>query len=231
MKTRTQHFALLQKIKRKNNHPLVHTIHKKYKISKKTLFYIKEYGPHSNITKTIIRESIKILLLSALISALGGFPLEQIKTIFVSLIPLVILLPTLNDLIGDYATIFSARFTTMLHEGKAKGNWLANTELKELYLQVLIIALITASISSAGAFGITYLSGHASPIEMLSKVFLIVIIDVIVLVSTLFILTLVMGTYLYRKKEDPNNMLIPITTSIADFGNMLLLSILVILLF
>ncbi len=231
MNTARQHFEELRRIKRKSYHPLVHKIHKKYRISKKTLFYIKEYGQHSNVMKTIIRESIKILLLSALISALGGFAVEQTRTIFLSLIPLIILLPVLNDLIGDYATIFSARFSTMLHEGKVRKKWWLNTELKELYLQVLIIALITASISAAGAFAIAHFSGQASPAEALARIFAIVIIDVMALVTVLFALTIIAGIHFYRKKEDPNNFLIPITTSIADFGNMLLLSVLVVAMF
>ncbi len=231
MNTARQHFEELRRIKRKSYHPLVHKIHKKYRISKKTLFYIKEYGQHSNVVKTIIRESIKILLLSAFISALGGFAVEQTRTIFLSLIPLIILLPVLNDLIGDYATIFSARFSTMLHEGKVRKKWWLNTELKELYLQVLIIALITASISAAGAFAIAHFSGQASPAEALARIFAIVLVDVVVLITILFALTIAAGLYFYRKKEDPNNFLIPITTSVADFGNMLLLSVLVVALF
>jgi len=47
----------------------------------------------------------------------------------------------------------------------------------------------------------------------------------------LFITSIVAGLHFYRKKEDPNNFLIPITTSIADFVNMALLSLLVVMFF
>ena len=54
----------------------------------------------------------------------------------------------------------------------------------------------------------------------------------IISLATPFSLAVVFaGIYFYRKGEDPSNFLIPITTSIADFGNMLLLSLLVILFF
>ena len=120
MKNVRKHLEKLRKVKRSLYHPLIHKIHKKHKISKKTLFYVKEYGPHSNVPRTIIRESIRILLLASVISSFGGFALEDIKAIFIPIIPLVILLPTLNDMIGDYGTIVSCRFSTMLHEGKIK---------------------------------------------------------------------------------------------------------------
>jgi len=54
---------------------------------------------------------------------------------------------------------------------------------------------------------------------------------VLVLVAILFLTSITAGLYFYRKGEDPNNFLIPITTSIADFGNMIVLTVLVILVF
>ena len=45
------------------------------------------------------------------------------------------------------------------------------------------------------------------------------------------IFSIIAGLHFYRKGEDPNNFLIPITTSIADLSNMFILSILVVLFF
>ena len=63
----------LRKIQKRQHHPLQHALHKEHKISKKTLFYVKEYGSHSNVIKRIIKESIKILLLASIISPISGF--------------------------------------------------------------------------------------------------------------------------------------------------------------
>ena len=57
MKSITKHLEKLRKIKKKNYHHLQYKIHKKHNISKKTLFYVKEYGPNANVTKTIFKES------------------------------------------------------------------------------------------------------------------------------------------------------------------------------
>ena len=59
------------------------------------------------------------------------------------------------------------------------------------------------------------------------KVFAIALIDAVLLVTVLFAVAVVAGVYFYGKHEDPSNFLIPITTSVADFGNMLLLALLV----
>ena len=221
----------LVKVKRSKHHPLIHAIHKKYLISRRTLFYVKEYGPHTNVVKTIVKESIKILLLASLISSLGGSSLEHIKTVFLSIVPLVILLPTLNDMIGDYGTIVSSRFSTMLHEGKVKSKWWLNEELKTLLVQLLIIAVITTLFSTLASLLISKTSSYVLTLDTSLKILIISLMDVILLVSILFIIAIFAGLYFFKKKEDPNNLLIPITTSVADFGNLIILSVLVRLIF
>jgi len=225
-----RHLKRLQKMPRKNYHPLIHKIHKKHHISKKTLFYVKEYGPHSNVPRTIIRESIRILLFASVISSIGGFALENIKYVFVSILPLVILLPVLNDMIGNYGTIFSSRFSTMLHEGMPLASLKSSRELRELFAQVLIISVLMSLLSSAMALSISIYSGYPD-VAMASRIFIISLTDVVILVSLLFFVSVTAGIHFYKKGEDPNNFLIPITTSVADFGNMIILSALIMLMF
>lgn len=231
MKTVKKDLERLRGVRKKTYHPLIHKVHKKYKISRKTLFYIKEYGPHTSVPRTIIDESIKILLFASILSSLGGFALEHIKTIFVPIIPLIVLLPALNDMIGDYGTIISSRFSSMLHQGKIRRMWWANQELRKLFIQIFITSIVAAVFSSVIAFVVAYFSKYPLTTTIISKIFLITIIDVISLISIIFLISVFAGLYFYKKGEDPNNLLIPITTSVADFGNMITLSILVILFF
>jgi len=231
MKNIIKHLEKLRNLKREKYHPLIHKIHKKHKISKKTLFYVKEYGEKSTAFKTIIKESVKILLFASMISALGGLAIESIKSFFLVILPLLILLPALNDMLGDYGAIVSARVSTMLHEGKIKNNFLKNKEIKELMLQVFIIALIMGIFTAVAALTISHFSNYNASLSIALKIILVVVIDVILLVSLLFLIAMVAGLYFYRRGEDPNNFLIPITTSVADFGNMFVLLILIILVF
>ncbi len=218
-------------IKRRHYHHLLHKIHKKHNISKRTLFYIKEYGQHSNVPRTIIKESIKVLLLASIISSFGGLAIEQIKTIFISIMPLVIMLPALNGMIGGYGTIISSKFATMLYEGKIKKHWLKEESVRKLFGQIMLVAAITTVLSVVTSLIMSKFMGNAIDIAMAAKIFFIVLIDVLVLVSLLYVMAIVIGLKLYEKKEDPNNFLIPITTSIADFGNMAILALLVLFFF
>lgn len=231
MKKLRKHLEKLRSIKRHRYHPLIHKLHKKHGISKKTLLYVKEYGPRSHVPGTIIKESIKILLFASLLSSLGGLALENFKILFVSIVPLVVLLPALNNLIGEYGIIVSSRFATILHAGNFKGIWYKKPELKKLFVQVLIISIATAMLSSFLAIIISYFSSYNLTIKIAYKVLLIGIIDTTLILSILFSIAMVAGLHYYKKGEDPNNFLIPITTSIADFGNMLILTLLVLLFF
>ena len=217
----------LQKLKKHEYHHFIHKIHKRHNISKRTLFYVKEYGQHTHVSRTIIKESIKVLFFASIISSLGGLAIEQIKTVFVSIMPLVILLPALNNMIGDYGKIISSKFSTLLYENKVNRKWWKEGLIKRLFLQVVSVALITTVLSTMAAFVISSLSKNAVSLDVAYKVFLIAIIDVVALVSVLFLVAILAGTIIYRKKEDPSNFLIPITTSVADFGNMLILAMLV----
>lgn len=229
------HLKKLQKHKRhkyhRHIHKLVHHLHQKHNISKKTLFYVKEYGPHSNVAKTIFKESIKVLILASVISSLGGLALERVKFLFVSLVPLIIMFPALNDMIGDYGTILASRFSTMLHEGKIHSKWWKNRELKELFLQVFIISLLTTGLSLGLSFIAAQFSSHQIDFAHGVKIFIAVFIDAMLLIILLFFISVVGGLYFYHKKEDPNNLLIPLVTSVADFGNIVILSLLIVVLF
>lgn len=224
------HLHELSRLERKKHHPLMHHLHKVHKFSKETLFYMKEYGPKSHAMKTIIKESLLILLFASAISSFGGFALERIKTLFVTIIPLIIMLPALNDMIGDYGSIISSRFATMLYKGKVK-DWKNNQEIKKLYTQIIIISLLISSASAVISMIISGFSDYNVTLSVAAKLFFVVWLDVALLVTLLFIVSIIAGLYFFKKHEDPNNFLIPIATSIADFGNMLLLAMLVTVLF
>lgn len=222
-----KHLTKLERIARKAYHPLQHRIHTKHNIAKRTLFYMKEYGSRSNPSRTIIRESIKVLLIASLLSSLGGFSLEYMKTSFLAFMPLIILLPVLNGLIGNYGIVISSKFTTLLYTDRIGGSWLKSREVQKLFRQVSIVALVTGMISVLLALGIARFTGVAFGEAVSFKILAIVLIDVLVLVTLLLFVAVYGGFYFFKRREDPNNFLIPLTTSIADFGNMIVLAVLV----
>ncbi|MBX4196815.1 magnesium transporter [Candidatus Pacearchaeota archaeon] len=227
MKLIQKNLEQLRHLERRKYHPLQHKLHKKHNITRKTLFYIKEYGFHSNVIKVIVQESLGILLISGLLNALGGLAVESVKTTLISVLPLLIMLPALNAMLGASAAIVSSRYSTLLHEGRIHGHPFLNRELSNLFSQTLIISLIMVFITSLISVAVS----HDHTFLIAYKILAIGVIDVLIMMIVIFIFTLSAGLYYFRKKEDPNNFLIPITTSIADFGNVVILSVLVVLFF
>ncbi len=226
-----KHLEQLRAKARKHYHLLTEKIHRTHKLSKKTLFYVKEYGPHSNLLNVILKESVFVLLFASLASSLGGLALENVKDVFVAIVPLLVLFPALNSMFGNYGIVVSSRFSAMLHMGEFHGKWWVDAELRKLFAQVLFIAVILGIASALISLVITRFSDYDVTWSIALKLIGVVVIDAVVLVSLLCITSVLAGIYFFKKKEDPNNFLIPIATSIADFGNMVILSLLVLLIF
>ena len=78
----------LKKVSKPSYHPLIKHVHKRHNISKKTLFYVKEYCTKSNVSSVIIRESLAVLIFASIVSSFGGFGLEKWKDQFILLLPI-----------------------------------------------------------------------------------------------------------------------------------------------
>ncbi len=180
----------------------------------------------------IITESVGMLLLASLLSTLGGFGIESIKQNLFILLPLLILMPALNDMTGDYGSIIASRFTTMLFLKHIKEKqWWRSHLLHRLLGEVLIIGTLSAIYIAVFASIIARFNGFAMSWDIFQRVLLIALFTTWLLVLVLFVVCVLGGFYVYKKKHDPDNYLIPLSTSLADLGSMLVLTLLVRVLF
>ncbi len=217
---------------RKKFHAHLHGLRKQYGLSKMTFFYMKEYGPRSHVASNIVKESIKILILASVLSSVGGFGLQEIQRHIIAIVPLLVLLPALADMIGDFGTIIASKFTTALFLGHIKlDKWWRSRNLQVLFHVVMAVAVIAAVYNGVLAYGIAYIKGFAFSAETFIKVMEISLFSTLMLVGLIFAISVVAGIRIYRRGEDPNNFLIPITTSIADLGSLLIFSGMVLLFF
>jgi len=183
------------------------------------------------VIKKIVKESLMILVAASILSTIGGIGLEAIKQKVAFFIPLLILIPALNDMIGDFGTIISSRFTTLLFEGKIRGKWWKSKELAKEFGTISTISLFIAFYLGMLSIFFSILQGFkVNTIEIL-KVVAVSYILTASLVLAIFFVSIVSGLFVYKRKKDPNNILIPLTTALADIGSLILFSILVWLLF
>lgn len=180
----------------------------------------------------IITESVWILLFASLLSSIGGFGVEGIKQGILALLPLLILMPALNDMTGDYGIIITSRFTTMLFEGKIKPkNWWKSHLLHRLLGEVVIIGFFSAVYIAVLACIIAWFKDYSMTWELFQKVLLVSTATTLALIILQFFVCIIGGFFVYKHKHDPDNYLIPLSTGIADLGSMLILSVLVRVLF
>jgi len=180
----------------------------------------------------IVRESVGILVVASIISTFGGIGIEALSSKLVWLLPVIILLPSLNDMIGDFGSIIASRFTMMLFkkEVSEKNLWKRN-HVHHLFFVSVGIAICTAVYVSVLAYFIASVMGFPFDKLVFQKVIFIAMITTVFLILLLFFMSIIGGLYVYRRKHDPDNYLIPLTTAIADFGSMILLALLVAWLF
>jgi len=173
----------------------------------------------------ILKESIIIVLFSSLIGLVTGSWLSFSDEILYSIPIILLLLPSLNSLIGDMSTILISRLTTHLFIGSLQPKIQISNRLKEDFIALLI----TVGLSLIFLLIIGHIIAISTGIQIVNPfiVIIIIIITIFFLFFLLFLLLFVCTVYLFKRGNDPNNFLIPFTTSLADLLTPLILIILI----
>lgn len=179
----------------------------------------------------IVFESVGILIIASIISSFGGVGIENIKNKLVHLVPLLMLIPVLNDLIGDFGTIIASRFTEMLYRRQITEKHIFAREMKHTVITLVLVSFVASFYSTSLAYFFASFKGFPFDFFIFGKILFITLITIAVIVSILFLVSIFGGFYVYKRHHDPDNYLIPFATAIADLGTMFLLSFLVTWLF
>ncbi len=178
--------------------------------------------------RSIIKESIWVLFGAAILSSLGGLALRSAQEKILLIAPLIILLPALNGLVGHFGIIVVSKFTTALYLHKiGKEKWYHSFAITHLIREIIPLSLLAAVYIVFLASLISYLRGYPLTQLLVIKILGLTLITTLVLTLLNLTIGILGGLYLYHKKKDPDDVLIPITTAIADLGSMSILSILV----
>ncbi|MFW5903890.1 MAG: magnesium transporter [Candidatus Saliniplasma sp.] len=162
--------------------------------------------------KRIFKESVGVLILMAFIGILGGQVLHSIEEVLLQFPIFLFLVPLMNGLGGNLGCILASRVSSGFHSGYIDPDIFDN-ELNENMLVTLMmgfilftsLALTVAATSSLLPLGPTAFN-------------LILIIfgsGMIITFGTMFI-TITISLISYKKRLDPDNIVIPILTTLAD---------------
>lgn len=178
--------------------------------------------------KKIFKESIIIVIISTVIGIISGTFLSLNEEILYSFPIILLVLPSLNALIGDISTIITSRLTSHLYIGTLPPKIQKSERLKEDFLGLLITILL--SIISLIILG--YSIGLMTGIQIVNPLLIvsIIIITILILFGAMFTFLFTFSVLLFKRGRDPNNFLIPFTTSILDFLTPLILILFIIIL-
>ncbi|MBI4170635.1 MAG: magnesium transporter [Candidatus Aenigmarchaeota archaeon] len=225
------HIRKIQKLKRRSFHVVQHRIHKKHKLSYRTMYYIKSYGQDRHVWHAIVKQSFFVVLFASVISTLGGLWLQSLQAKLTVLLPLLIMVPALNTMIGNFGTIVGAKFSTYLFTGKVRGQWWKSEKIHELTATIFAVALIAAFYISAMASFVAILNSFYISVEFFVKLLLLSVVCTLLLGALITIISFAGGYLIFRRGDDPNNFLIPLTTAIADLGSLTIFAFIVVSLF
>jgi len=164
--------------------------------------------------KRIINESVPALVLAALIDVAAGTAMQLNIEIWLALPIFLMLVPPISDLGNDVACIVSSKISTLLALGVIKPKLERNKPLEENFVAIMIIGLLSSVYMGVIIFVIANSAGLGS-IQTWS--FLAVCV-IAVAMLTFFVSIIAVGVAFlsWRRGIDPDNVTIPISTSISD---------------
>ncbi len=173
--------------------------------------------------KDIFRQSAPLLSIMALIGIMGGQVLHSIEDTLIIFPVFLVILPVMNGLGGNIGAILGARISSGFHSGYIKPE-LLDREMRENMFLTLIMGAVTYT---ALALGVAASSGLVDlGVLALNLIFIIVGAGVIITLSTI-VLAVLVSLISYKKRLDPDNIVIPVTTTLADFISILALFLMV----
>lgn len=173
------------------------------------------------LTRSFIFVSVTAGLASSL-SLIGGIGLEHVADKVIPLVPLLIAIPGLNDLVGDYASIIAA------HSGDPTERRRSKTELLRAIFKVLgvnIAAIVILSLLSA------WTRGYVLTSDFLVRFVVFVSFAAVFTVLLMFVISGALDVVLRKKRVNPDEVLIPIITALADIVMLLFVTLAVLTLF
>ena len=152
--------------------------------------------------RKIYIESMPILIVVALLELITGNMWENNKIALVLLV-----LPPLNETLGNIGSVFSSRLTSFVYLGYIEPKLVPKGRnlLKELF-SILGLSVIIYLVYSAFVFGVTF------DIRAVAMVWLAAFTAIFILIITAYYLTV--GSLKIRL--DPDNVVVPVITTLAD---------------
>ncbi|MDO5850235.1 MAG: magnesium transporter [Methanobacteriaceae archaeon] len=176
---------------------------------------------HESGIKRIVRQSTPVLFACSILGALAGGVLNNSLSTLLKNQTLLTLIPLFSGESGGLVSILGARLSSALHSGLIEPNLKPGEHTVENFTIIIILAIIMypiiaimaeTSTIAFGGMGIGY-----------PNIILISFISGLILVLFMIFIVYYISAFSYGKGLDPDNIVIPLSTSLTDSISTLIL--------
>lgn len=171
--------------------------------------------------RTIVKNSIPVLILTAIISIASGQMLNYNRELLVSSFPvLLVMIPPLIKVGGDTGSILGARLSSALHLGLIDSNLKRSPVIDNSIIASFVIGITTCILLGVVVWVIQIILSINSNIGLLAIIAISTIagaIQMLIMFST----TILIALFSHKFGMDPDDTVIPIITTSGDFFGIL----------
>jgi cation transporter-like permease len=177
---------------------------------------------HQKLRETPLLFSAMTAGAASCLSLIGGMGIEAVQEKLLPIIPLIVALPALNTMVGDYAAIIAAHAGDPAERTHTKRQ-LARAISKAMLVNIIGIIVLSLLIASrrdyimSSGFGLRF-------VLFISTAFASIIV-------VMFVITAILDRVLEKHRLNPDDILIPIVTTITDILMLGLVSLAVVTIF
>lgn len=147
--------------------------------------------------------------LASSISLIGGIGIQSVSERLLELVPLLIALPALNSMVADYATLVAAHAGDPEEQSRTSGDL--------MFAMLPSIGLGIVFVAASSLFLAEHQGYHVTP-DFLWKFVGFVAVSIMSVVSAMLLITFVLGKLLRQHRLNPDDVLLPVVSSIAGIG-------------
>ncbi len=164
--------------------------------------------------RNIVRQSTPVLFVCSILGTLAGGILNGSITTLLKSQTLLTLVPLFSGESGGLVSVLSARLSSGLHSGLIDADLKPGKVTLENFSIVIFLSLIMFPIIGFLAEASTTVLGNAG-VNYLNAILISLIAGMIV-VGVMLLIVFYISTISYRKGLDPDNIVIPLSTSLTD---------------
>ncbi len=177
---------------------------------------------HRRLRETPLLFSAVTAGAASCLSLIGGIGIEAVQEKLLPIIPLIVALPALNTMVGDYAAIIAA------HAGDPAERTQTKRQLARAISRAMLVNIIGIIILS---LTIAWRRGYVLSGDFGVRFVLFITIAFVGIILAMFAITAVLDRMLEKHQLNPDDILIPIVTTVTDILMLGLISLAVVTIF